>query len=131
MEPRWLTEALVKRLNADLVAEHGGVMAVRDRNLLGSAVARPQNQFHYGSPPPSVFALAAAYGFGIARNHPFADGNKRTALLAMYVFLEDNDYGFGATEADAAAMIEELAAGKVGEEGLAQWLQDVCTRKQR
>ena len=121
----WLDEAAVKQLNAELVTEYGGPDAqVRDANLLGSALSRPQNLLAYSGAEPSIHAPTAAYGFGLARNHPFVDGNKRTALMAMYVFVEDNGHMFAAPEAEAAAMIEALAAGDCDEAGLIAWLRE-------
>ncbi len=88
--------------------------------MLASALDRPRNKYAYGE--VALPALAAAYGFGIARNHPFVDGNKRTALLAIYTFLGLNSVEFDADEAEAAAVIEALAAGKLSEAELAAWI---------
>ncbi|MDF1722005.1 MAG: type II toxin-antitoxin system death-on-curing family toxin [Minwuia sp.] len=102
------------------LAEHGGLPGVRDANLLDSALARPRNLFAYGE--TDIRRLAAAYAFGLARNHPFVDGKKRTAFLAAYMFLRLNDWRLIAEEAAAATMTLALAAGQVTEPALAEWL---------
>jgi len=103
------------------VSEHGGSPGIRDANLLSSAIARPQNQAAYGD--PSVFDLAAAYAFGIIRNHPFVDGNKRTGFLAAYVFLDLNGWELMASEAVALAAVSALAIGELDEAGFSDWLE--------
>ena len=114
-------------MNVELVAEHGGGgAAVRDETLLGSALGRAQNLYAYGSPAPSLLDLAAATAFGIARNHAFIDGNKRTALVAVCVFLADNGLQLLATNAEAAVMIEGVADGSVSEQDYAAWLAGCC-----
>ncbi len=119
-EPLWLDQRSVLALHADLLREYGGLEGVRDEGLLESALARPQNQAAYGD--PSLAELAAAYAFGIARNHPFVDGNKRTALAAADVFLQLNGHEIVVDEVEAATMIRDLAAGEIGEEELAAWI---------
>ena len=118
---RWLLPGVVIAMHGELLAEHGGSPGVRDAGLLSSALARPQNQAAYDE--PSVFDLAAAYAFGIVRNHPFVDGNKRTGFLAAYAFLNLNGWELRAPEAEAVAAVVALAAGEVDEEGFSDWLK--------
>ena len=118
---RWLSERGVLATHAEQIAEHGGAPGVRDRGLLDSALARPRNLAAYGE--PSVFRLAAAYAFGIARNHPFVDGNKRTALVAAATFLLLNGYELAAPEVEAVEVFLRLADGSVDEGALAAWLE--------
>jgi death-on-curing protein len=103
------------------LATHGGLSGLRDLGMLESALARPRNLWVYAEMAPSMAALAAAYAFGISSNHPFVDGNKRTALVVSFAFLEANGIGVQATQEDAYATILGLAAGTVSEEELAQW----------
>jgi death on curing protein len=119
-EPRWLTIAAIHTMHEELIAEHGGSSGVRDEGLLESALARAPNLFAYGQ--PSLTGMAASYAFGIARNHPFVDGNKRTALMAAYVFLGLNGQRLTAPEAEAVVMTQELASGACGEADYAAWL---------
>jgi death-on-curing protein len=107
------------------IEEHGGSYGIRDRNMLESALARPQNKYAYAE--CDLFDLAAAYGFGLAKNHPFVDGNKRTAAITCFVFLELNGFSRAIPEAEVAAMFEDLAAGEVDEDGLAAWLRERLT----
>jgi death on curing protein len=118
---RWLLNGVVLALHDEQLADHGGSIGVRDAGLLASALARPQNQAAYGD--PSVFDLAAAYAFGIIRNHPFVDGNKRTGFLAAYVFLDLNGWELMALEDEAAAAVLALAAGEMQEAGFSEWLK--------
>jgi death-on-curing protein len=121
-EPEWLSKLIVLAIHDEQLALHGGAGGIRDDALLESALSRPQNKWAYeGAELPE---LAAAYGFGIAKNHPFVDGNKRTSLLAIYTFLGINDIDFVVPEADAAAIIISLAAGEVSEESLTRWIRD-------
>lgn len=120
--PEWLDVDIVLDFHAEQLALFGGADGIRDLGLLESALARPLNKFGYGE--SRIAALAAAYGFGIARNHPFIDGNKRTALASMVVFLGLNGLDLDVAQEDATAMILSLAAGEIGEELLAQWLAD-------
>jgi death-on-curing protein len=119
-EPRWLDIDIVLDFHAEQLALFGGADGVRDMGLLESALARPINKFAYGE--TDFAALAAAYGFGIAKNHPFVDGNKRTALASMIVFLGLNRIDLDATQDEATAIILGLAAGEVAEEVLARWI---------
>ena len=119
-EPRWLTLTAIHTMHEELIAEHGGSSGVRDQGLLESALARPQNLLAYGK--PSLAEMGASYAFEIARNHPFVDGNKRTALVAAYVFLGLNGQRLIAPEAEAVVMMQELASGACGEAEFAAWL---------
>lgn len=121
-EPRWITLAQAIRIHAEQLATFGGPAGIRDEGLLESALARPQNKWTYGE--TDLAALAAAYAFGIARNHPFVDGNKRAAFMCSMVFLRKNGIAFAPVEAEATAAILALAAGEVEEEGLARWMRD-------
>lgn len=121
-EPVWLTPEIVIAIHEMQLAEHGGPAGIRDMGMLESALGRPQNKFAYGE--TDLLVLAAAYGFGVARNHPFIDGNKRTSLLVIYTFLGINDVDFIVPEAEFATIILDLAAGEVSEESLARWIRD-------
>lgn len=121
-EPEWLTRDMVIAIHDEQLLEHGGSPGIRDAGLLESALSRPQNKWAYEK--VGLPELAAAYGYGIARNHPFVDGNKRTSLLAIYTFLGLNDVDFIVAEPDAAAIVLSLAAGEVSEENLARWIRD-------
>ena len=121
-KPEWVTLPIVLAIHDEQLAVHGGSSGLRDIALLESALNRPLNKWSYES--AELPELAAAYAYGIARNHPFVDGNKRTALLAMYTFLGVNGVDFIVAEADAAAMILALAAGEVSEDSLARWIRD-------
>src|SRR5712672_4696501 len=121
-EPEWLDVNIVLDVHAEQLALFGGGDGMRDLGLLESALARPLNKFAYGE--TDLAALAAAYAFGIARNHPFVDCNKRAAFGAMIVFLGLNDIDFLIAPENATAMILALAAGEVNEEGLTRWIRD-------
>jgi death-on-curing protein len=122
MEPVWVARELVLVLHERLLAEHGGAPGVRDEGLLDSALARPRQIRAYGD--PDLCALAAAYAYGLVRNHPFVDGNKRVAFMVAYVFLARNGRRLVAPEADATAMMMALAAGQTDEKVFAAWLRD-------
>lgn len=121
-EPHWLSLQIVVAIHDEQLSIYGGAEGLRDEGMLASALDRPKNKWAYEQ--AELAELAAAYAFGIARNHPFVDGNKRTSLLALYTFLGINDVEFIVPEADAAAMILSLAAGEVSEESLARWIRD-------
>jgi death on curing protein len=121
-EPEWVTVPIVLAIHDEQLTAHGGSAGLRDVALLESALNRPRNKWSYEN--AELPELAAAYGYGIARNHPFIDGNKRTAWLAIYTFLGVNGVDFIVPEADAAAMTLALAAGEVSEESLARWIRD-------
>lgn len=116
----WVAQSVVIAVHDEQIAEHGGAAGVRDLGLLESALARPQHLAAYDA---DVAGLAAAYAFGLARNHPFIDGNKRTALVALELFLELNDYRLAADDADCVTTILALAASEMAEPELAAWIR--------
>lgn len=118
---KWVTHSVVLAIHEEQIAEHGGTPGIRDMGLLESALARPQNLAAYGD--PDLAAMAAAYAFGIARNHPFLDGNKRTSYVVTLVFLRLNGSDVQADEASRLDMWLRLAAGDVTEESLTTWLR--------
>ena len=120
---KWLRFDTVLAIHSEQIAEHGGGDGVRDRGLLESALARPQN-IHAYEPDADMARLAAAYGFGIAKNHPFVDGNKRTALVATRTFLLLNGCRLTATLVDKYTTFLALASGDMSESELADWLRD-------
>jgi death-on-curing protein len=120
-EPYWLTRDECLALHDMMLSQHGGIAGVRDENMLESALARPQQIFHYGK--PNITELAAAYAAGIIKNHPFLDGNKRTGFMLGAGFLERNGCEFFAKEADAALRTLALAAGEMTEGAYAEWLR--------
>ena len=121
-EPKWLSERSIVLLHAESVGEHGGSEGLRDRGLLQSALARARNLYAYEG-VSEVERLAAAYGFGIARNHPFLDGNKRTAFLAIGLFLLKNGFVLSADEEEAIRTMFALAAGNLTEAELVEWIR--------
>jgi len=121
-EPTWLTAAQVKMMHTEAIRLFGGLDGLRDEGLLESALGRPKHLWTYED-SPSLFRLAAAYAHGIAKNHPFLDGNKRTALLSIRAFLFRNGVSFQPDEVDTVTMIEGLAAGKVGGDLLSEWIE--------
>jgi death-on-curing protein len=121
-EPIWIDPQVVLAIHDEQLAEHGGQGDVRDRGLLESALARPRNQFEYGE--SSLARLAAAYAFGISRNHPFLDGNKRTSLVVAELFLELNGLELSASDAACVATFLSLAAGELTEDDLALWVME-------
>jgi death on curing protein len=121
-EPKWLSVEIAIAIHEAQLIEHGGPSGIRDQGLLESALERPRNKWAYEG--ADIPALAAAYGYGIAKNHPFIDGNKRTALMAVFTFLGLNDIDFDVPEADFAAIILGLAAGEIDEDGLDRWVAD-------
>jgi len=122
-ESRWVLDAVVVAVHRLLIAEHGGSPGIRDKGLLDSALARPRQRFCY-DPRATFFDLAAAYGYGLAKNHPFVDGNKRAALAVAAIFLEMNGFSLDAPEPETVVVIERLAAGDLSEPALAKWLSD-------
>ena len=127
-EPVWIDTAVTLAIHDRQLAEHGGAVGVRDAGALESALARPVNQWAYGE--DDRCALAAAYGFGIARNHPFADGNKRTAWVLARLFLRLNGVELRFAPDDAIRTVIALAAGERSEADLAQWFRDHTTPPQ-
>jgi len=125
-EPRWVLEDVTLAVHQMLLAEHGGSPGIRDKSLLDSALARPKQRLTY-EPDSTLFELAASYSFGIAKNHPFIDGNKRVVLAVGAVFLELNGFELDAPEPEAVIMFEQLAAGNIAEAELADWFKKSCT----
>jgi death-on-curing protein len=123
-KPVWVLKNLVLSLHEELLVEHGGASGVRDEGLLDSALARPQNIYSYDK--TDLFTLAAAYISGIVRNHPFIDGNKRTAFMTGYVFLGRNGKELIADEAEATEFMLALAGNKIAEKDFALWLKKNC-----
>jgi death on curing protein len=119
---KWLPKEAVLAMHARQLAEHGGGTGVRDIGLLDSALQRPQNKSAYGT--PDIADLAAAYAYGIARNHPFVDGNKRTALVASRTFLLINGYQITATKEDRLNTFLSLADGSLSETNLTLWFRN-------
>jgi death-on-curing protein len=119
---RWLDKRVALALHDEQLRAWGGGKGVRDEGLLESALARPQNLAAYGQ--PDAADLAASYAYGLAKNHPFVDGNKRTALVVCETFLIDNGRWLAATDAELAILFEELAAGKISEGELASWFRE-------
>ena len=122
-EPIWINLRVIKAFHDRQIKEHGGLPGLRDDRLLLSALSRPENAYHYSNPKPDVAELAAAYGFGLAKNHPFNDANKRTALIAMRLFLKLNGYDLAAPPDEKYKTIIRVAASDVSKEELAQWIR--------
>ncbi len=122
----WIDARLIHAVHDEQLAEHGGGSGLRDTNMLESALARPQQLAHYGN--PDLADLAAAYGYGLARNHPFVDGNKRTAFVAVELFLALNGQELIAADADCVVNMLELAAGKLPESEFATWIRSNIQR---
>ncbi|MEH1778476.1 MAG: type II toxin-antitoxin system death-on-curing family toxin [Nostoc sp.] len=120
-EPRWLTEEMVQAIHDDQIATHGGAYGLRDAGLLASAMARARNRYVYEG--ADMHQLAAAYGYGIVKNHAFVDGNKRTAFLAMYVFLKIHGFELKAPEPEVVLLMQALASDEVSEVELVDWLK--------
>jgi death on curing protein len=125
--PEWVADETVRALHDQLLAAFGGSAGVRDEGLLASALARPRSKVDCAS--PDVFDLAAAYAFGVIKNHPFVDGNKRTGFACAIVFLESNGQIFAANEADALVETFALAAGERTEVAYAEWLRRNSRRR--
>jgi death-on-curing protein len=123
---RWITVDVAVAAHAEQLAEHGGGDGIRDRGALESAMARPQNAAAYGNPDAAT--LAAAYAFGIARNHPFVDGNKRTAAVVSETFLVLNGYRLAASDAELVVAFLALAAGELSEDEMADWFRQRLAR---
>ena len=120
-EPVWLLRSVVEAIHDEQLAEHGGGEGLRDAGLLESALSRPRNLAAYDA--PDMAALAAAYGYGIARNHAFVDGNKRTAFVAVELFLDLNGYVLTAGDAECVMTMERLADGTLSEQDFAAWIR--------
>ena len=119
--PVWVLRETVLTLHEQSLAEFGGAAGIRDEGLLDSALGKPENLLAYSK--PTLFELAASYGFGLVKNHPFIDGNKRAGFTVAVVFLELNGFRFHATEADAAVRTLALAAGEMSQAEYAAWLK--------
>jgi len=122
-EPIWINLRVIQAIHDRQINEHGGLPGLRDEGLLLSALSRSETAFHYSDPKPDVAELAAAYGFGLAKSHPFNDANKRTALIAIRVFLKLNGYDLAAAPEAKYEMIIRVAASDVSEDELAQWIR--------
>jgi death-on-curing protein len=123
-EIKWILEATVLAIHKRQIAEHGGSDGVCDEGLLLSALARPQNLLAYSEETPDISALAASLAYGIAKNHPFIDGNKRTALVVMRTFVQLNGHNFNATQEEKYLTFLKLAEGSLSEEELANWIRE-------
>ncbi len=119
--PIWVEEEVVIAIHLRQLAEHGGSDGIRDRGLLESALFRPRNLFNYGN--PTIFDLAAAYGYGITNNHPFIDGNKRTSYVVMRTFLKLNGYDIQASLKEKYETWIRLASSQINEVDLAKWIE--------
>jgi len=120
-EPIWVSQKVVLAIHNDQLQQHGGSPGLRDETLLGASLARPQHLLAYNS--PDLFDLAAAYGYSLAKNHPFIDGNKRVAFMTMYVFLRLNGYVLEVPEPEVVIMMEQLSTDQKTQADLAQWLR--------
>jgi death-on-curing protein len=127
MSWRWIDRHALLLLHAESLSEHGGGEGLRDQGLLESALARPENLAAYGQ--PDFADLAASYGMGLAKNHPFIDGNKRAAFLAVGLFLYLNSYRLRATQTEAALTMLAVAAGEITEAEFAAWLRDHARKR--
>ncbi|MDH3693409.1 MAG: type II toxin-antitoxin system death-on-curing family toxin, partial [Gammaproteobacteria bacterium] len=122
IEPIWIDKSVALSVHERQIAEHGGLTGIRDDGLLNSALAKPQQHYVYAEPSPGIPELAAVLEFGIARNHPFADGNKRTAAVLMELFLDLNGYVLFATDEELLEKFLKLASGSLDDSDLADWL---------
>lgn len=122
LEPVWVTERVVLAIHEDQLVQHEGSAGIRDENLLGASLARPKHLLAYGS--PTIFDLAAAYGYDIAKNHPFIDGNKRTAFMVMYTFLGLNNCWLEVPEPEVVVKMENLTKNIETQESIALWLEN-------
>jgi death-on-curing protein len=123
-EPQWLKDSVVRAIHRRQLAEHGGLDGIRDPGMLSSALSRPRNLFAYGAPQPDFAALAASYARGIIQNHPFVDGNKRTAFVVARTFLRLNGQDIDASDAEKFLTFLGVADGSISEEALGKWIRD-------
>jgi death-on-curing protein len=123
-EPKWVTREITLALHARQIAEHGGQDGLRDEHLLLSALSRPEQLYYYSDPKPDFCALAAGYAFGLTKNHPFLDGNKRTAFVAYRLFLKWNGVELHAEKAERYQTMLALAAGEISESEFCIWLRE-------
>jgi death on curing protein len=130
-KPVWIRPDVVEAIHRRQLAEHGGTEGVRDAGLLDSALGRPKNLWAYNAPKPDPAGLAAAYAWGIMRNHPFVDGNKRTAYVVCRTFLLLNGYDLDAPDEEKYVMFLKLAEGALGEQELAEWMRGHLMRRRR
>lgn len=128
LEPQWISRIVIDAIHNDQLREHGGLPSIRDENVLESALARPLQKWHYAD-RTDVPMLAAAYAFGLVKNHPYRDGNKRVGFLAMATFLGMNGRDLTATDAEVVAEILALADGSASEESLADWIRQHSTKR--
>ncbi len=126
-EPRWVPRLVLDAVHLDQLREHGGLPGMRDENALEAALARPKQKWFYEE-DVDLSTLAAAYGFGIASNHPYLDGNKRVAFLAAATFLGLNDFEIEATEPEVVKVMLALASGQLTEQQLAVWIREHLVR---
>jgi len=123
-EPKWLSRVVVDAIHSEQIREHGGLPGIRDENALESALDRPKQKWHYET--VELALLAAAYGFGLVRNHPYRDGNKRIGFLALVTFLGINGHDLEASDEEVVTAIFALADGRVSEKALADWIRQHC-----
>lgn len=128
-EPEWVDAEVVECFHFEQIREHGGLHGVRDQGMLESALARPEQLWAYGDPKPDLCAMAAAYAFGLAKNHPYLDGNKRTAAITCELFLNLNGMVFTVDEVAKYPHYLALASGEHTEEAFCKWLRSVTTMK--
>jgi death-on-curing protein len=121
-EPRWVQIEVIKAIHTRQINEHGGIHGIRDTSLLQSAMDAPKNSFHYGA--ESIIAMAAKYAYSLASNHPFADGNKRTAYICMRLFLKLNGYDISADGKEKIHLMTSIASGTMSVEAITAWLND-------
>ena len=130
-EPVWVREDVVRAIHSRQLSEHGGTAGVRDEGLLASALARPRNLLAYSDEVPDLAVLAAAYAAGLTRNHPFVDGNKRTAFVVSRLFLRLNGHDISASNEDKYRTFLRLAAGELAEEALVDWIAKRLVKRSR
>jgi len=123
-QPKWLSRPSIDVVHEQLINEHGGSHGVRDSALIESALARPQNRFFYAASECDLAQLAAAYGYGLVKNHGYIDGNKRVGLAALLTFLSRNGCRLVAESGEAVRVIEGVAAGDISEEELTDWIRE-------
>jgi death-on-curing protein len=122
-EPVWMSRKVVDAIQRELIAEHGGLHGIRDEGLVDSALSKPRNRWAY-EPDADLPDLAASYGFGLARNHGYLDGNKRIALATMHVFTRRNRFAIAVSEVEEVAVVLQLAEGSLTEAELAAWIRE-------
>jgi death on curing protein len=121
-EPVWILDVVVRAIHQRQIAEHGGLSGLRDEGLLASALAKPRNLYNYANPKPSIAEIAATYAYGLARNHAFLDGNKRTAYVTCLLFLKLNNCTLTAPDTEKYITFMKLADGSLDEAELAAWI---------